>query len=78
MDLVEDDPDRTGGTVFSYPVAQTSLNGITGNPSLGDAARGETLFAEMGDALAAFVETAKTEVPPLEASYWNDLQPYHP
>lgn len=78
MDAVEDDPDRTGGTVFSYPVAQTSLNGITGRPSLGDAKRGETLFTEMGDALAAFIETAKAETPPLEASYWSDLPSYQP
>ncbi|MEQ1840387.1 MAG: creatininase family protein, partial [Verrucomicrobiales bacterium] len=30
MDAVEDDPDRTEGTVLSHPVSQTSLNGVTG------------------------------------------------
>jgi len=78
MDLVEDDPDRTEGTVFSYPVAQTSLNGITGKPSLGDAVRGESLFIEMGEALVGFIETAKSETPPLDASHWNRLPPYQP
>lgn len=78
MDLVEDDPDRTGGTVFSYPVAQTSLNGITGKPSLGDAAHGETLFRKMGDALAAFIETARVETPPLDPAHWEHIPPYRP
>lgn len=73
MDAVEDDPDRTEGTVFSYPVAQTSLNGVTGAPSLGSADRGRTLFEEMGDALAAILETAKTEETPLAPEYWNSL-----
>ncbi|MEM9017945.1 MAG: creatininase family protein [Verrucomicrobiota bacterium] len=75
MDQVEDDPDRTEGTVFSYPVAQTSLNGVTGAPSLGDADRGRTLFEEMGDTLAAIIESARTETAPLEQSYWESLLP---
>ena len=74
MDLVEDDPDRTEGTVFSYPVAQTSLNGITGAPSEGSSERGRTLFSEMGEALSLAIESAKTETPPLEPSLWSDLQ----
>ena len=65
MSAVEDDPDRTVGKVFSYPVAQTSLNGITGKPSLGTAIAGAELFAKMGDALAALLESAKSETPPL-------------
>lgn len=73
MDLVEDDPDRTEGTVFSYPVAQTSLNGITGSPSLGDASRGKELFDEMAGALTSFIETAKTEAAPLESHHWENL-----
>lgn len=60
-----DDPDRTVGKVFSYPVAQTSTNGVTGSPSLATAQRGKALFREMGDALADLVERAKTEQPPL-------------
>ena len=71
MDAVEDDPDRTAGTVFSYPVSQTSLNGITGRPSLGEAERGQALFQEMGDALVAVVQTAGSEKPPLAEDYWK-------
>lgn len=71
MDAVEDDPDRTRGTVFSYPVAQTSLNGVTGSPSLGSAAKGKQLFEEMGDALAALIESAAIEQPPLDPVHWQ-------
>jgi creatinine amidohydrolase len=70
MDLVEDDPDRTAGTVFSHPVSQTSLNGVTGAPSLGEAARGASLFEEMVAALVSVIETAKTEDPPLSKEHW--------
>jgi len=70
MDWVEDDPDRTAGLVFSYTVSQTSLNGITGKPSLGSAARGKELFEQMGEALAALVERARTEQPPLCSDHW--------
>ena len=65
MEQVEDDPDRTAGLVFSHMVAFTSTNGVTGRPSEGTAARGASLFREMGDALVAFVEQARKEVPPL-------------
>ena len=51
MDEVVDDPDRTGEIVFSYPVSQTSLNGVTGRPSEGTAERGAELFSEMTGAL---------------------------
>ncbi|MEO0447631.1 MAG: creatininase family protein [Verrucomicrobiota bacterium] len=70
---LQDDPDRTSGTVFSYPVAQTSRNGLTGTPSLGTAEQGKELFQEMVDALTAKVEIAKIESPPLEHSAWEPL-----
>lgn len=77
MDWVEDDPDRTNGLVFSYPVSQTSLNGITGKPSLGSAARGAELFNQMGEALADLIIRAQTEQPPLPAHHWSDTSvPY--
>lgn len=66
MSLAEDDPDRTVGKVFSYPVAQTSLNGVTGCPSSGCIEAGESLFVEMGEALAAVLRAGKTESAPLE------------
>jgi creatinine amidohydrolase len=71
MKAVEDDPDRTGGTVFSYPVAQTSVNGVTGSPSLGSAERGAQLFREMGDALVAILKRAGTEEAPLNRLHWE-------
>lgn len=73
MDLVQDDPDRTRGTIFSHMVANTSLNGVTGKPSEGTAERGRYLFEEMGKALAAIVETAKKEEAPLE---WDRKLPF--
>ena len=74
--LAEADPDRTVGKVFSYPVAQTSLRGVTGNPALGCAEAGERLFVEMGEALAAVLQSARDESPPLDLpvgrSLWAD------
>jgi creatinine amidohydrolase len=74
IDWVEDDPDRTAGLVFSYPVSQTSLNGITGKPSLGSAERGKELFEQMGEALADLVTRARTEQAPLSSDHWLNTQ----
>ncbi len=60
-----DDPDRTEDSVFNYLVANTSTNGVTGSPSEGTEARGRTLFAEMGEALATIVQKAQVDEPPL-------------
>jgi creatinine amidohydrolase len=68
MDKIQDDPDRTPGKVFSYVVPQTSKNGVTGHPSRATAADGKKLFVEMGEALAAFVQAARTESAPLNWS----------
>jgi creatinine amidohydrolase len=68
-----DDPDRTQGTVFSHPVAQTSLNGVTGFPSRATAEQGELLFSKMVDALTQVLHTAITEEPPLPENHWCDL-----
>jgi creatinine amidohydrolase len=59
-----DDPDRTLGLVFSYPVDKTSVDGLTGAPSQGSAEAGEELFALIADALAERVERARREDPP--------------
>ena len=61
---IADDPDRTGGLFFSYPVARTSERGATGRPTLATAARGETLFAQAVADLSAQVRAALTEEPP--------------
>lgn len=68
-----DDPDRTGGTIFSYPVAQTSLNGVTGYPSRASAQDGAALFAHIGDAVADLVERAKSDEPPLGPEHWAEV-----
>lgn len=72
--IASDDPDRTEGCVFSYPVAQTSLNGVTGNPSEASAGEGAFLFEKMVDDLCVLLEKAISEEPPLPASHWDDLK----
>jgi len=65
-----DDPDRTGGLVFSHPVNRTSMNGVTGKPSLATRAQGAELFIWMVEDLARIVEKGKWENPPLSHSYF--------
>ncbi|MDP4644190.1 MAG: creatininase family protein [Opitutales bacterium] len=65
-----DDTDRTADLVFTYPVSQTSLNGTTGKPSLGNADDGKRLFNKMRDALVDMLERAKIEEPPLPRAEW--------
>lgn len=60
-----DDPDRTAENVFPHMVAHTSTNGVTGRPSLACAEAGASLLHEMGDALAALIQRARSEQPPL-------------
>ena len=69
-----DDEDRTGGAVFSYPVAQTSLNGVTGKPSDATPEEGEELFGKMVEGLCTVLEKAKTEEPPLGEREWSELE----
>jgi creatinine amidohydrolase len=77
LDRPPDDPDRTADLVFSYPVAQTSINGVTGFPSHASAENGHSVFEQMGDALAEILRRAGIEEPPLDAPHWSDLpQPF--
>ena len=64
LDEIRDDPDRTDGLVFSYTVALTSVDGLTGAPSLATAEKGEQLFNEVVVALAASFESARLERSP--------------
>lgn len=64
-----DDPDRTEGLVFSHPVNRTSLNGVTGRPSLATREKGERLFAWMVEDLSDLVRRGMTEIPPLPHGY---------
>lgn len=68
-----DDPDRTRGGVFCYPVAQTSLNGVTGHPSRATREQGERLFLEMVTALTGKITAAIAEDPPLAPEHWADI-----
>jgi creatinine amidohydrolase len=61
---IHDDPDRTRDLVFSYPVAQTSVDGLTGAPSRASAADGAHLFALIVDALSERVQRGRGERPP--------------
>lgn len=70
-----DDPDRTGGSVFSYPVSQTSLNGVTGFPSQATAVEGSRLFDEMVGALTQLVHRGAVELPPLPEQDWKNTVP---
>lgn len=68
-----DDPDRTENCVFSHPVNRTSLNGVTGYPSLASAAKGKELFSWMKQDLADTIEKGIKEQPPLPYSYHDTL-----
>lgn len=73
MDKATDDPDRTSDCVFSYPVAQTSKNGVTGRPSEASAEQGKHLFLLMVEALSTVIASAKNESPPLAENHWKGL-----
>lgn len=62
---IRDDPDRTGGLVFTYTVAETSLEGLTGAPSRATPEQGAELFEAVVAALVERIEAARTEEPPL-------------
>lgn len=68
-----DDPDRTGDCVFSHPVNRTSVNGVTGTPSVASAEKGEELFSWMVKDLSALVDKGLKEVPPLPYSYFEKV-----
>ena len=69
-----DDPDRTEGCVFSHPVNRTSLNGVTGKPSLATEDKGKELFSWMKQDLADVIRKGMKEQPPLPYSYHTTLQ----
>jgi creatinine amidohydrolase len=64
LDEIRDDPDRTGGLVFSYTVAETSREGLTGSPGRGTAENGARLLGAAVAALTDVVERARREQPP--------------
>lgn len=60
-----DDPDRTAGVVFRYPVQHVSTNGVTGHPSRASKAFGLELWNDVVVAARETVSRAHDEVPPL-------------
>jgi creatinine amidohydrolase len=68
-----DDPDRTDGLVFAHPVNRTSLNGVTGKPSISTAAKGDEWFDWMVEDLSALIKQGMQEVPPLQHSYFDQF-----
>lgn len=70
---IADDPDRTAGLVFSHPVNRTSLNGVTGKPSISSASKGEEWFAWMVEDLSQLILKGMREEPPLAHSYFSHV-----
>lgn len=64
-DISADDPDRTAGHVFTWPVADTSLNGVTGRPSEASREEGYVMLSHLGEALAELLQRAARETRPL-------------
>jgi creatinine amidohydrolase len=63
--MISDDPDRTTGHCFAYPVNKTSENGVTGTPSHATAEKGHHLFAMMTEDLTRRITAAIHEEPPI-------------
>ena len=68
-----DDPDRTCGCIFAHPVNRTSLNGVTGTPSIATAEKGQQWFDWLVEDLGDLVQKGCRETPPLEYSYFNQV-----
>ena len=73
---IADDPDRTAGLVFSHPVNRTSLNGVTGKPSISNADKGATWFSWMVEDLSQLIIQGMHEEPPLAHSYFSRVHGY--
>ena len=66
-----DDPDRTCGCIFAHPVNRTSMNGVTGKPSLASADKGQLWFDWLVEDLSAMLLKGIKETPPLAQSYFG-------
>jgi creatinine amidohydrolase len=64
-----DDPDRTAGLPFAFPVNRTSTNGVTGIPSRSTVERGAELARMLLEDWEAIVRSALTTEPPLNQPY---------
>lgn len=61
--LLADDPDRTVGNPFAFPVDRTSLNGVTGSPSLANLNEGQSLWSWMVEDYENIVRSALKSEP---------------
>lgn len=61
-----DDPDRTDSLVFSHPVNHTSLNGVTGKPSISTLEKGKEWFDWMVNDLVGLIQQGNQETPPIQ------------
>jgi creatinine amidohydrolase len=61
---VVDEPDRTEGRVFQYPMPAVTASGVVGRPSAATEVRGAELFSMHVDAFAALLERARQETDP--------------
>jgi creatinine amidohydrolase len=68
-----DDPDRTDGLVFAHPVNRTSLNGVTGKPSISSKEKGQLWVNWMVEDLSALILKGVNENPPLAHSYFDSF-----
>ena len=68
---MSDDSDRTNGLVFSHPVNRTSLNGVTGKPSISKSEKGAEWFEWMVEDLSNLIMQGIQETPPLDNSYFQ-------
>jgi len=63
-DRIVDEPDRTVGLVFQYPVPATTRSGVVGTPSTASAARGQELHAGLVEAFVDLLTKARAEKDP--------------
>ena len=68
-----DDPDRTCGCIFAHPVNRTSLNGVTGKPSIASKEKGQRWYEWLVEDLVELVEQGCKETPPLDFSYFSQI-----
>jgi creatinine amidohydrolase len=64
QDRIVDEPDRTVGLVFQYPVPVTTRSGVVGTPSTASAPRGQELHAHLVEALVDLLTKARAEHDP--------------
>jgi creatinine amidohydrolase len=64
QDRIVDEPDRTVGLVFQYPVPATTRSGVVGTPSTASAPRGQELHAHLVEALVDLLTKARAEHDP--------------